>query len=66
MMLPMTRAKGNDFPVRMPGPWRNATITVNVPAWKERVTPLQISVPVAAEQLMAEKADAANSTRSTR
>jgi hypothetical protein len=25
---------------------RNATITVTVPAWKDRVTPLKIEVPV--------------------
>jgi hypothetical protein len=34
----------------------NATITVSVPQWKDRVTPLQIEVPVVAEKPMAEKA----------
>jgi len=33
-----------------------ATITVSVPAWKERVTPLQVLVPVVAEKHLTEKA----------
>lgn len=33
----------------------NATITVSVPKWKDRVMPLQIEVPVVADKPMAEK-----------
>jgi hypothetical protein len=32
-----------------------ATITVTVPAWKDRVTPLKIEVPVVADTLAPEK-----------
>jgi len=34
----------------------NATITVSVPAWKDRVAQVKIEVPVVAEKPMAEKA----------
>jgi hypothetical protein len=33
-----------------------ATVTVSVPAWKDRVTPLKIEVPVVAEKPLPEKA----------
>jgi hypothetical protein len=33
-----------------------ATITVSFPAWKDRVTPAKIEVPVVAEKPMTEKA----------
>jgi hypothetical protein len=33
----------------------NATITVTVPAWKDRVTPVKIAVPVVAEMPLPEQ-----------
>jgi hypothetical protein len=44
-------------PVWVPGDVEigKATITVGVPAWKDRVTPAKIEVPVVAEKPSAEK-----------
>jgi hypothetical protein len=37
--------------VRVPNDYLGkATVTVSVPAWKDRVTPLKIEVPVVAEK----------------
>ena len=40
----------------VPNDTDKATITVSFPAWKDRVRPMKIEVPVQAEKPMTEKA----------